>query len=275
MNVSEESESHAEPPPASASAAERYLSAWHGRHPDAGRLFADHDDAAGHSSLERLAADAESATAVVDVGCGSGRLLELCHRSNPSAQQFGIDLNHADLHIAAELLPGARFVQARAQALPLRADSVDCVLCHMALMLMDDPSQVLAEVSRVLGSGGIFAAVTQRLVFDTTAEAVFAALRPLFEQADSARLPPPLANARTTDEGALRTLAAPWFAEVSVQPFDVGRLIEREGLREFLFDAIYGVDALPQEGVAGLLRKLELPDPVPWTTPMLYLSARM
>ena len=106
-------------------------------------------------------------------------------------------------------------------------------------------------------------------------QAVFAALRPLWEWADSAALPPLLGDPRTTDGNALRALAAPWFSEVSVQSFDLVQTIERESLPAFLFDAFYGVDALPQAKVAGLLGELELPNPVRWTTPMLYLSARV
>jgi hypothetical protein len=92
----------------------------------------------------------------------------------------------------------------------------------MALMLMDSPSQVLAEVNRVLSPGGMFAAVTQRHVSpDTTVQAVFAALRPIWERADSAALPSVLGDPPTTDDDALRALAAPWFSEVSVQSFDL------------------------------------------------------
>lgn len=261
--------------PASASVAERYLTAWHARHPDSGWVFARGVDAAGQSSLERLAAAAVSATAIVDLGCGSGRLLQLCERSNPSARKIGIDLSRTELRVAAGYLPGTQFVQARAQALPLRRDRVDCVLCHMALMLMDSPSQVLAEVNRVLRPGGMFAAVTQRHVSpDTTLQAVSAALRPIRGRADSAALPPLWGDPRTTDGNTLRALAAPWFSEVSIQSFDLEQSIERGSLQEFLFDALYGFDALPQEKVAGLLGELELPNPLRWTTPMLYLSAR-
>ena len=128
----------------------------------------------------------------------------------------------------------------------------------------------------MLRPGGMFAAVTQRHVSpDPTVQAVFAALRPLWDRADSAARPPRLGDPRTTDGNALRALASPWFSEVTVQSFDLAQSIERASLPEFLFDALYGVDALPPEKVAGLLGELELPDPVRWTTPMLYLSARV
>jgi ubiquinone/menaquinone biosynthesis C-methylase UbiE len=41
-----------------------------------------------------------------------------------------------------------------AQALPVTAESVDVVLCHAALMLMVPVAPVVAELARVLRSGG-------------------------------------------------------------------------------------------------------------------------
>jgi hypothetical protein len=88
-------------PPASASVAERYLAAWRVRDRDSGWVFARGVDAAGQSSFERLAAASSSATALVDRACGSGRLLQLCERSNPSALKIGIDASRTELQRAA------------------------------------------------------------------------------------------------------------------------------------------------------------------------------
>ncbi|MCA1583598.1 MAG: class I SAM-dependent methyltransferase [Acidobacteria bacterium] len=217
-------------------------------------MFSNGVDSAGQSSFARLAARATSATALIDLGCGSGRLLQICEQLNPCAQKLGVDLSRAELQVASSHLPRVQFVQARAQALPLRADSVDCVLCHMALMLMDDPEHVLAEASRVLRRGGVFAAVTQRQTGDA--------------------LPPPLGDVRTTDATAFRGLAASWFPEVRIDSFDLVQPIERTELPSFLSEALYGIDALPPQDIAEVFGELDLPDQVWWTTPMLHLSAR-
>ncbi|MFN2447505.1 MAG: class I SAM-dependent methyltransferase [Vicinamibacterales bacterium] len=238
-------------------------------------MFSNGVDSAGQSSFARLAARATSATALIDLGCGSGRLLQICEQLNPCAQKLGVDLSRAELQVASSHLPRVQFVQARAQALPLRADSVDCVLCHMALMLMDDPEHVLAEASRVLRRGGVFAAVTQRQTTpDATARRIVTALRPIWDRMEGDALPPPLGDVRTTDATAFRGLAASWFPEVRIDSFDLVQPIERTELPSFLSEALYGIDALPPQDIAEVFGELDLPDQVWWTTPMLHLSAR-
>lgn len=67
-------------------------------------------------------------------------------------QVMGID-------ISSERLKGAKssivVIQADAQRLPLKANSVDCVLCTEVLEHLVDPDQCIDEVHRVLNSGGI------------------------------------------------------------------------------------------------------------------------
>ena len=52
-----------------------------------------------------------------------------------------------------------RFVNAKAQNLPLDSQSVDAIFCHMAFMLMRPLDPVVQEICRVLKPRGIFAAV--------------------------------------------------------------------------------------------------------------------
>ena len=46
-------------------------------------------------------------------------------------------------------------IQADAQRLPLKANSIDCVLCSEVLEHLVDPDQCIGEVHRVLKSGGV------------------------------------------------------------------------------------------------------------------------
>ena len=113
------------------------------------------------SSYDCLASAVPSAaTGVLDLACGDGYLLSLLAARRPPLRLLGVDLSAGELESARRRLGASvPLHQARAQQLPLADGAVDAVLCHMALMLMDDAPQVLAEVRRVLRPGGVFSAV--------------------------------------------------------------------------------------------------------------------
>lgn len=95
---------------------------------------------------------------VLDVACGDGYLLQRIQslRRQPT-RLVGIDISQGELGAARDRLgEGATLIEGRAQELPLADGTVDFVLCHMALMLMDDPQTVVNEVRRVLRLGGTF-----------------------------------------------------------------------------------------------------------------------
>ena len=141
---------------------ERFLLDFHREHPGATpRIFGGGTLSDGRSSYAWMAdvlpEDARGLR-VLDLACGDGHLSALI--ADRGASVVGVDMSPDDLQLAAARdLPGARFEVARAQQLPLATASLDCVLCHLALMLMDDIEQVLREVARVLRPGGTFAAV--------------------------------------------------------------------------------------------------------------------
>lgn len=102
-----------------------------------------------------------SGAVVLDVACGDGFLLSLlAGRSDASTVLSGVDLSVGELARARQRLHrSAHLCQGRAQALPFEPAVFTHVVCHMALMLMDDVGQVLREIRRVLVRDGIFAAV--------------------------------------------------------------------------------------------------------------------
>lgn len=122
-------------------------------------------DASGRNSYEWLieAVDADRHQTILDLACGSGPLTELCHRHvDQRAQLIGVDMSADELSLARTRVPESRveFRQALAQDMAFLDDnSVDAVLCHWALTLMDPVEQVLAEIRRVLRPGGVFAAI--------------------------------------------------------------------------------------------------------------------
>ena len=77
------------------------------------------------------------------------RVLDLACGDHPMPGAIGLDLVR-ERGIA---------VQGRAQALPFRAGAFDAIVCHLAFMLFDDITRVVAELHRVLAPGGSFHAL--------------------------------------------------------------------------------------------------------------------
>ncbi|KAB2910328.1 MAG: class I SAM-dependent methyltransferase [Kofleriaceae bacterium] len=96
---------------------------------------------------------------IADLGCGDGYLLAELRRAGFTGALVGIDLSAAELRAASARATNAHLVQARAQALPLRARSLDVVVSHLAFTLMAEIDAVVAELGRVIAPGGHFIAV--------------------------------------------------------------------------------------------------------------------
>lgn len=119
----------------------------------------------GCSSYQMLAdaAGLRENMSVADLACGSGALTQLIsQRVGPSGRVVGIDLNHAELALAAARCrecANVGFLEESAAGLSLPDASMDAVLCHMAIMLFRPIEPPLAEIARILRSSGTFAAV--------------------------------------------------------------------------------------------------------------------
>ena len=122
-------------------------------------------DANGKNSYELLAdiVDQKYHSHVLDLGCGSGVLLDLCNkRFGAELILSGIDMNGSELQLARERLAhtDTKFHQGTAQNLDFFSDSsFDVIFCHWALTLMDPVVEVLATTKRLLKEKGIFAAI--------------------------------------------------------------------------------------------------------------------
>ena len=96
---------------------------------------------------------------LVDVGCGSGGVLEFCQRY--AGKIFALDID-------AEALPAVRsrtlfadaenisFVSASAEQLPITTGTATKVLCLEVLEHVDDPELVVAELFRIGRPGCIY-----------------------------------------------------------------------------------------------------------------------
>ncbi|HEY1715700.1 MAG TPA: class I SAM-dependent methyltransferase [Solirubrobacteraceae bacterium] len=92
------------------------------------------------------------ATAVLDVGCGSGLALSLADERG--ARTSGIDISPSLLDVARRHVPGADLREGGLDVLPFDDESFDAVLAINALQFAADPGGALCEIRRVLRPGG-------------------------------------------------------------------------------------------------------------------------
>ena len=88
---------------------------------------------------------------VVDVGTGSGLVLERIRERVPAATLIGLDIRSEPMRLGA---PALTFIRADAAHLPVATDSVDIVVSRSALGYCDDHEHVITEILRILKPGG-------------------------------------------------------------------------------------------------------------------------
>jgi len=93
---------------------------------------------------------------VLDVGCGTGRLLRRANRYWPEAQLIGVDPASGMIERAKFLTPNATFFTGMAEALPLQDASVDLALSTSSFHHWQDQAAGIREIARVLRPGGYF-----------------------------------------------------------------------------------------------------------------------
>lgn len=140
------------------SPSERFLIDFHDRIPCQtslafGELSVERDGKVFRSSYASLIDMVESTERVIlDAACGDGYLLaQLAGSVDADVRLIGADFSVGELaHAKQRLQTRAELYQCRLQSLPIASQSVDHVVSHMALMLMDDLDHVLQEIHRVL-----------------------------------------------------------------------------------------------------------------------------
>jgi SAM-dependent methyltransferase len=91
--------------------------------------------------------------AVLDVGCGTGVILdELIHRGVKRA--VGLDIDAGMVAFTRQRTTAAVCVGGDAHALPFSQHSFDVVVCHYLLLWLADPLQAVREMARVVRPGG-------------------------------------------------------------------------------------------------------------------------
>jgi ubiquinone/menaquinone biosynthesis C-methylase UbiE len=94
---------------------------------------------------------------LVDIGTGTGRMIELFGREAQAA--LGVDrspemLRLARVKLAQAGLAGAELRQGDMYALPLPSHSADTVIIHQVLHYAQQPAAAVAEAARLLAPGG-------------------------------------------------------------------------------------------------------------------------
>lgn len=193
---------------------QRYHSA-PGHTPEILEPFHDEAGRTSYAALVEQACEVDRDARVLDLACGDGHLLELLQRRG-FHRLTGVDQSEEEL-ARARLRPGlsAELLREDARALSLPARSMDLVVCHLALMLIEPVLAVLSGVGRALRPGGLFLAVVNR----------------------------PL---RDTSSSILRREVSRVTAELGMEPLRLGdrRVLGAEGLRELFSTAPFDARSL-------------------------------
>ena len=92
---------------------------------------------------------------VLDVGCGTGAVIELLHEKYPDAHYTGLDLTPAMIEAAAAKgLAGCDFLVGDAEDLPFADASFDAVLSSNSFHHYPNPEAFFSGALRVLRPGG-------------------------------------------------------------------------------------------------------------------------
>lgn len=124
-------------------------------------------DAAGYDQSKRYDSLRESYPAIVaealsspfgtmlDIGCGTGALLQMVQEKRKDARLFGVDLSEKMIQVAkAKLGERTDLRVSDSEKLPFPNKAFDLVMCTYSFHHYPNPGAVLLEMRRVLAPGG-------------------------------------------------------------------------------------------------------------------------
>jgi ubiquinone/menaquinone biosynthesis C-methylase UbiE len=103
------------------------------------------------------AAEVEAGQRALDVGCGSGALVEALAAICGAENVAGIDPSEPFVAATRARVPGARVELGSAESLPFANGEFDATLAQLVVNFLTDPDQGLREMSRVTRPGGAVA----------------------------------------------------------------------------------------------------------------------
>lgn len=121
--------------------------------PEYDRRWSFYVEATTRETMKRL--ELQPTGRLLDVGCGTGALLEAILSVSPGIKAVGLDLSPEMLNIARQKLCGrAELTQGYAELLPFAERSFDVVVSCSAFHFWRKPARALREILRVLVPGG-------------------------------------------------------------------------------------------------------------------------
>lgn len=126
------------------------------------RIPGDHARQAPAEHMAARAVEGKEAPAVLDVGCGSGRSVDLFRSLAPMASWVGVDIEDSP-EVRARRRDDAEFHTFDGESLPFEGGRFDIVYCAQVLEHVGRPAPLLAEMARVLAPGGRLAGSTSQL----------------------------------------------------------------------------------------------------------------
>ena len=104
----------------------------------------------------KLAKEKSTPKIILDVGCGTGRLLRKAKQQWPNSRLVGVDAADKMIQQATQLFPEAEFHVAMAEALPLPDASVDLAFSTLSFHHWANQAKGISEIARVLRPQGLF-----------------------------------------------------------------------------------------------------------------------
>jgi len=131
------------------------------------------------SHVERLSDDVNR---ILDLGAGVGNSYDRLVKFVPGLQYTGLDIESSP-EVARRARSDLRFVTYDGEQIPFGDDAFDAIFCKQVLEHVRRPDVVIAEVARVLRSGGLFVGSVSQLepyhshsIFNWTAYGLFRVL---------------------------------------------------------------------------------------------------
>jgi SAM-dependent methyltransferase len=109
-----------------------------------------------HQAVLDLAAPLPPPVSVLDVGCGTGRLLRAAETRWPRTQLIGVDPAQGMVDEARRLTPLATIHRGLAEEIPLPDASVDLAFSTISSHHWHNPAKGIKEIARILRPGGHF-----------------------------------------------------------------------------------------------------------------------
>jgi ubiquinone/menaquinone biosynthesis C-methylase UbiE len=116
------------------------------------RLYFDHI----HKGVLGLVNVESAPVSILDVGCGTGRLLRKARERWPNARLIGVDPAEGMVNKARQLMRDSTFMVSPAESIPLPDTSVDLVFSTASFHHWSDQLRGIREIRRVLRPGGQF-----------------------------------------------------------------------------------------------------------------------